>query len=271
MVKYSNEQLLESLVECKEKYGRITTQLLNRDDEFPSGPTYSYRFQSLSDAAKKAGLEQEAKKLKENSLTREGYSDSEIVSYINEIEKNGLVTPKIINENNGPSSGVIANYLGKTSIIGEEIDGIKIISSREYKQPSKETVSLALKEIAEEKGTVKNAHIRDSEISLSNVRHHYDSIRNAREELEISHTNQNTNKIKFPFDYIYVIWKNEEIYVGKSKNPLERIKSHMSKDNNIKLDRILKVPEDRDVLDYEREVAMDMAIEYETTNVNGGK
>lgn len=137
MVDYSNEYLIEALQECKDKHGKITTQVLNNDNSLPSGPTYSYRFDSLADAARRAGLDDEADRMQTNRKRRIGYSDDEIKSFIKSISYDGLVTPKIIDQADGPSTTTISNHLGSDTIVGESIAGVDIISHRDYKNISK--------------------------------------------------------------------------------------------------------------------------------------
>lgn len=272
MVQYSNERLLEALRECKQKHGKITTQALNNDDDLPSGPIYSYRFNSFSDAAKRAGLDEEAKRIQKNKKKRIGYSDKEIKEFLHSIsDSDNTVSTKMIRQGDGPSEATIRNHINADSLVGESVDGVEIVSQREYNKPDKEQVDSELQRIAADKDTVTVKDLHSSDISRSNLYTYYDSIQDARESLDISHPNKKgLSSIEQPHKYVYVIRIDDEIYVGKSETPLQRIQQH-NKNGRIALEKIIKVPEDREALDYEREVAMEMAREYETTNINGGR
>lgn len=62
MVKYKDEELLELLEKCEEEFGKVSSSILNdTNNEYPTQPTYQYRFGSLSEAMEEAGLEYEKK------------------------------------------------------------------------------------------------------------------------------------------------------------------------------------------------------------------
>lgn len=54
---YSDEELLEAMEKCYEKYGEVKIGLLKRDEDLPSFFTYVYRFGSWSNAKEEAGFE----------------------------------------------------------------------------------------------------------------------------------------------------------------------------------------------------------------------
>jgi transposase len=53
---YTDEDYLELLTECAEKYGRATQVLFDQDDSFPSAGAVRRRFESWRDAKEQAGL-----------------------------------------------------------------------------------------------------------------------------------------------------------------------------------------------------------------------
>lgn len=270
MVQYSNERLLEALRECKQRHGKIDTQTLNSDDSLPSGPTYAYRFESLADAAERAGLQDEAKQLRTNQKLRTGYTDDEIVDFVKRIADDGVITPTMISESDGPSSTAVSDYLDVNSLVGESVGDVDIISHTEYKRPDKEVVDEQLQKLSDET-VVTYSTIRQTGISISDVKNYYDSIVEARDSLGLEHPkNDNKLTIETPYEYVYVIERGEEMYVGKSIEPIERIRKHAI-ENEVSLERIVAVPDDREPSDFEREMAMKVARRYDRTDIKGGK
>lgn len=54
---YSNEEYLELLRECEEKYGKVTQRVFDSDEDFPSSGAVRKRFGSWSEAKEQAGLD----------------------------------------------------------------------------------------------------------------------------------------------------------------------------------------------------------------------
>jgi 5-methylcytosine-specific restriction endonuclease McrA len=75
-MKYKKEELIESIKECKNKYGSVRKKYLNSDDSLPSYQTILNRFNTINNARKKAGIKE-----------REGncvYSKDELLEIIKE-------------------------------------------------------------------------------------------------------------------------------------------------------------------------------------------
>lgn len=271
MVKYTNDQLLESLRECYNKHGEITNQILNKDDELPSGPTYSYRFDSLHKAAERAGLDEAASNVKKNEKIRNGYTKNEIVSHIKKISTDGRVTPTMIRSSDGPSPTATKNCFDVRSIFNIDVDGVDIVSSLE--KPSKNELKEVVKSIDKKNEYVTRDDIRQ-ECKISYVKEYYGSVSNMFDELGVTTyvDYRNSSNIFNGEMYLYCTELSNSYYVGISSQPKKRIRQHCSNLNDfIKVERIIDISGCEDYSDKEREMAMEIAREYETTDVYGGK
>ncbi|WP_257628744.1 homing endonuclease associated repeat-containing protein [Haloplanus salinarum] len=54
---YSDEELLDMILECKRKYGKATQRIFNEKDEFPTSGAVRHRFGNWSTAKELAGLD----------------------------------------------------------------------------------------------------------------------------------------------------------------------------------------------------------------------
>lgn len=279
MVHYSDEYLLEQLRECKDRHGKISTQVLNKDDDLPSGPTYGYRFESLKEAVKKAGLDEEYKLMSEGRGRNQ--PDEEIVKErVKEIAVDGEVCPSVIEEDQEITTSNVLSIVESSTLVGETITGIDIVSTHKFTAPSKDEIDDIITKVDEKNDTFTKSKVYDTELTEKKLLYHYDSFEEAVEENDVEYNadynhgiiRKTVENINQPHDYVYTIRKNGELYVGKSVKPIKRIYQHSQESKNeITLEQIERVPEERNVDDYEREVAMRTAREYNTTDITGGK
>ena len=270
MVQYKDQELLDALAKCKEKYGKITTQLLNNDDDFPSGATYSYRFESLADAAREAGLDDETKTLEQNIKQRTGYTKEEIIESVEEGAEDRKISPTVINDETDVSASVVREIIGG-SIVGKKIGDIDIVSHKEFKYNTREEILSIANNIVESYGYLKKTELH-RRVTPANIRKNFNSVKELADEVgaeTYAEFRSQDDEELFKTKYVYVLSVEDGFYVGKSVDPINRIHSHETSVEEV--ERIRRVPEEKDPLDYEREVALSVAIEYETTDIGGGK
>jgi hypothetical protein len=184
MVHYSDKYLLEQLRECKKRHGKITTQILNSDDDLPSGPTYGYRFESLKEAVKKAGLDEEYKLMTEGRGRNS--PDKEFVEQrLKEIAVNGEVCPSIIEEDQEITTSNILSIIKNNTLTGKTVNGIDIVSTHKFTAPSKDETDDIITKVREENDFVTKSKVYDTELTKKKLLYHYDSFEEAMKENDI--------------------------------------------------------------------------------------
>lgn len=108
--KYTDEQLLQLLHDFKEKYGRVPSSTdINKEEGYPRGSIYTYRFGSFQNALKLAGLKRE-------KIKNDKYSDEylmkcykEIVNYYNRQPSLTEINEYVKNKKGFPSARTFAS------------------------------------------------------------------------------------------------------------------------------------------------------------------
>lgn len=229
MPHYSENELLQSLRECKKKYGEVNTRILNEDDDFPTGPTYGYRFDSFSDALEKAGLNYEASKARRRTK-KTPYTEDEIISHIKDISEDGLITNRMIVTSDGPSVNTVLRVLSIDNIneIEDCVSDISVTAEWERHVEDKSTVRNKLLTAAEENGKITKSILdRDDRYpSIDDINYHYGSLEGAANELGINiHRYEPIKSIESALNsvYIYVVERNDTFIVNYTTNITENL------------------------------------------------
>jgi hypothetical protein len=92
--KYSDEDMLEMIQDCKDKHGESSPKTFNKDDEFCSVSAVMRRFGGWSNAKEEANVEDE---YDGNGGRHKQYTDSQLLSHLREAKRrNGKVTPEVL-------------------------------------------------------------------------------------------------------------------------------------------------------------------------------
>ena len=93
---YSNEDIIEMIVECKEKHGKVTPKLFNNDVEFCSASLAMRRFGSWGEAKEAAGIEED---LSDETGRQRKYTDEQLLSHLREVDRrHGKCTTELLLE-----------------------------------------------------------------------------------------------------------------------------------------------------------------------------
>lgn len=283
MPHYSDDELLDKLRECKSKHGKVNHIELNEDDSMPSGPTYNYRFGSLSEALEEAGLHDESK----TSRTREGkrtskYTTTEISEYLNEISENGNISRKMVRRTDGPSHQTICRHANDSTLKGfvESNTSLDFVEEYEREIRDKVTVANELKTTNDDNEYISISLISSVDYypSMNEIVHHFGSLDNAADELGLDlYTRIKTKRNDaFSEHYVYVLSVkhngDQKFYVGESSKIFNRITHHISSDQfEVEyVERIISVPKEN-AKEREREMSLDIARKYKTNDILGGK
>jgi len=226
MPHYSDDELLSSLVDCYNKHGKVTTTILNNDDEYPSGATYGYRFETLSEALERAELSDEASIARNRSKrTRGGYERDEIVSFVKDIAEDGLVTSKMISSSDGPSVPTIENNLDINRIkdIGDVISSVSFTTEAKMSISEKNSVDEGLKKANEENQYITFDILDNNEgyPTSREVKYYYNTLSNAAKKLSLDIHSKKEDVFSDYLNgkYVYVIKSsNGEYSVGSFSN-----------------------------------------------------
>lgn len=270
---YTEQELLDALRECKQKHGEVSYSLLNNDDSLPTGPLYDYRFDSLPSALRKAGLDSEARKAEERSKSsRGGYSKTELLDKLQDVEEEfGYVNTTVL----GGEYPSISPYNSKFGSLKEACRKAGVRYGKPKNIKERQQIVEELKE--KDKKLDRPVSYEDISVSKSRIKSLFGSISSAREELGLE---SYRNRLKFEGEYLYVIkfHKDGELafYVGKSQNIENRLSEHFRENinseevsgENLSVERIVST-NSSDI--SERELSIQIAQEYDTSNVYGGR
>ena len=270
---YSEDDLLDALKECKQKHGRVSITEINQDDDLPSGPTYTYRFDSLADALEEAGLQEEASMARNRARGKKSKPDEELLSVLEDVSKDGTITRKDIRVESDVSPATFRNRFGSLESAAEEI-GLELVSSLDRKVRSKNVVVDELE--SWDNPISYNALKTENGLpSRDEVKYHFDGLKDAAESLDLQlHNYSARSSIESVFDkhYVYVVSfdKDDErcYYVGETFSLLNRLGSHRSDYDNASVEKIVATDSPRE---DEREMSIEVAREHDTSNVYGGK
>ncbi|WP_153952907.1 homing endonuclease associated repeat-containing protein [Halosegnis longus] len=81
--RYSDEELLEQIRTCYERYGKCPARLFNEDDDFSSASGIARRFGSWSEAKSQAGIDED---LSSDTGRSKQYTDEEILAQLRQLE-----------------------------------------------------------------------------------------------------------------------------------------------------------------------------------------
>lgn len=283
MPQYSNDDLLDSLRECKSKHGEISHTVLNDDDNMPSGPTYSYRFGSLSAALDKAGLNNEAK----SSRNREGkrttkYTINEIITHLNDMSEDGEISRKMVVQSDGPTYQTICRHSDDSTLKSfvESNTGLDFVDEYKREIRDRDTIEEELKEADKQNRYLSISLLQSVSDypSMDEVVYHFESLDSAGDKLGLTVYGSALDKYKdiFSEHYLYVLVVRQDgedkFYVGETSNLHNRLSSHMSSDrfDIQRIDKVISVDEEN-ARDEERKLSLDIARENETTDIMGGK
>jgi hypothetical protein len=82
MVRYTDNDILEMLRECKERHSEVSPRVFNEDEDFCSASLVMRRFGSWTDAKEAAGIEENLRGI---TGRKKQYSDEEIFSQLREV------------------------------------------------------------------------------------------------------------------------------------------------------------------------------------------
>jgi len=245
MPHYSESELLQSLRECKKKHGEVNTRILNEDNDFPTGPTYGYRFESFSDALQKAGLDDEASKARRRTK-KNPYTEEDIISYIKNISEDGIITNRMIVVSDGPSVNTVLRVLSINSIddIEDYVPDISVTTERKRCVEDKSTVHNKLLKVAEENSTVTKSILEENDKypSIDDVNYHYGNLESAANKLDINiHRYESIKSIESSLNsvYIYVVERNNTFTVSYTENITDKLPK-LSKEFD-SIERIVRV------------------------------
>ena len=135
--KYTDEQLLQLLHDFKEKYGRVPSSTdIDKEEGYPRGGIYTYRFGSFQNALKLAGLKRE-------KIKNDRYSDEylikcykEIVNYYNRQPSLTEIDEYVKDKKNFPSARTFASRFNGIDnlhkLCGFEIDENRLSYQKEF-------------------------------------------------------------------------------------------------------------------------------------------
>ena len=96
--KYSDEEMLEMIRECKDRHGNASPKTFNADDDYCSVSAVMRRFGGWSEAKAESGVEDDHSSSSSSGRQKE-YSDTQILSFLREAKRrNGKVTPEILQQ-----------------------------------------------------------------------------------------------------------------------------------------------------------------------------
>ena len=97
--KYSDEEMLEMIRECKETHGDASPKTFNADGDCCSVSAVMRRFGGWSEAKSEAGVENDSSNSNNSNGRQKEYSDTQILSFLREAKRrNGKVTPEILQQ-----------------------------------------------------------------------------------------------------------------------------------------------------------------------------
>lgn len=246
MPHYKENELLQHLRDCKNKHGKVNTNILNNDDEFPSGPTYGYRFDSFAKALEEADLHDEASKARRRTK-KTPYSKNEVIEYLKEISEDGLITNRMIVSSDGPTVNTILRKFSIDSInkIENYTDEIYVTTERERKVEDKRTVTENLKRVAKENNKVTKNILNKEENypSIDDINYHYGSLEEAADELGIDiHGCTSLKSIEPVFNSIYIYVVDDDGLVINYTSDITNKLSELSQES-VSVERIVRVKE----------------------------
>jgi hypothetical protein len=112
---YTDEDYLELIRDCEEKYGKASQRLFDEDDEFPSASAVRKRFDSWADAKAEAGVDEHTGK----------YTEEQLLGFLRRCEENhGKVTISLFSSNDDfPAPETIQRRFGSWNE-GKEAAGV---------------------------------------------------------------------------------------------------------------------------------------------------
>lgn len=105
--RYTDDEILEMLRECKSRHGKCTPNLFRDEDEFCSASLVMRRFGSWSEAKVQAGIDED---LSSETGRYKEYSDEQILSHLRELQRRrGKCTTELLNDENDLVSASVAS------------------------------------------------------------------------------------------------------------------------------------------------------------------
>lgn len=261
MVQITDQELLDELERCYNEHGEITYSILNNSsNDFPTQPTYSYRFDN--------GLRGACKKADVSYNVREKYTKEKIVEMANTFfQKNGELGLRNFNNSDElPSSNRLYSHFSGIDELIQETDYTEEIYNRQeelkeivkeerdkhtkFNQNDTDALVEHLWWVAKEYGDAKTKNVDKAPgPSSQTYRSIFGSMPNARKEAGIKDFSNNALEYKIGhipdnYDdsadgYVYVIRmirKGEEYYyVGMSTSLRNRLDSHASGSSKVML------------------------------------
>jgi len=256
--KYSKDELIEYMKECENVYGKVTINILNTDDYFPSSYPYYKLFENFEQAKELAGVET----YNRNSYDYYQYSSPELIEALKECNKEmGSTLAEDIQEFDKTPSPAVYNRRFGSIVSARDIADIpqpEVNYERTVEYTSSEIID-HLKEVHEEVGDTKTETINNVDGPSAQVyRSRFGSLKNAREIAELPVTqyikNQqwmdivgddlnNITGYKNSADaYIYILKLDmrgsDAYYVGQTTNPYKRIKQYITQTPKMKLNKV---------------------------------
>lgn len=259
MVKITDQELIDALQRCYSKHGEISVSILNNTkNNYPTQPTYSYRFDGgLEAACEKAGVPYKSSQWDRDSL---------IQATQKFFNKNGDVGVRHFAEpdNELPSSSTLYEYFDSFDDLIEKTDVSEEIreqkrenkkvaranANKKYSSQDKEELIEHLWWVMKQYGDAKTNSINDAPGPSTNVYTRiFGSLPSAREEAGLNKFDKeslderlNIRVSKYEEDadgHIYVIKmiRAGEIYyyVGSSISLKKRLNSHINANTSISL------------------------------------
>ena len=187
MPQYSDDELLDHLVDCYNEHGKVTTQILNDDDRYPSGPTYGNRFESLAAALGEAGLSDEAATARNRQ--RNVYSKKDILLFVEDVSESGELTRRMIETADGPTVQTVLNNLDISSFdaIDSVVHAVTCVKERNRTIASKDLVDNGLLKADQENESITEKLLNENSEypNVNEVDHYYGDLPTACRELGI--------------------------------------------------------------------------------------